>query len=134
MIICPYCDQEASLVKGAKIYPHRKDLSSLNFWYCDNNHEPAYVGCHKVSVKHSHTGTEPLGRLADKNLRYWKSQAHMAFDPLWKDGEKKYFKSRAKAYNWLADVLNLENKDCHIGLFDVYYCKQVIEVCNGLHK
>jgi len=131
-VVCSYCNQDASLVKGNKIYPHRKDLSQLNFWYCANGHEAAYVGCHAPSVKHSHTGTEPLGRLANKKLRYWKSQAHRAFDPLWKEGKRKYFKSRKKAYNWLADVLNLEPEECHIGMFDIYYCKRVIEVCNGI--
>jgi hypothetical protein len=30
--ICPYCDREAALTTGAKIYPHRADLFGLKFW------------------------------------------------------------------------------------------------------
>lgn len=134
MIICPYCNNPAILVKGDKIYPHRKDLYTLNFWYCDNQHDPAYVGCHKISVKHKRTGIEPLGRLADSELRNWKSKAHTAFDPLWKEGKKKHFTSRTKAYHWLANTLNIEKHECHIGMFDIEMCQKVIQACKQLKE
>lgn len=126
-VICPYCNSEAVIVKGDKIYPHRPDLKMLNFWYCDNGHNPAYVGCHKISIQHGYTGEEPLGRLADAKLRRWKSKAHAAFDPLWKEG---IFKSRNRAYNWLANKLQISKEECHIGMMSVKQCRQVIEVCN----
>ena len=118
-IMCPYCDSEASLVTGEKIYPHRKDLYSKSFWYCDNNHESAYVGCHGDTNK-------PLGRLADSELRYWKSSAHRAFDPIWKGGKL----NRSAAYKKLASVLGIKTQDCHIGMFDVKTCRKVIDVIN----
>lgn len=67
-------------------------------------------------------GTQPLGRLAGARLRKAKSQAHAAFDPLWRDGEM----DRNQAYAWLAGELGIEPEDCHIGEFDVDTCKRVV--------
>ncbi len=110
--ICPYCDEPSELVKGDVVYPHRKDLYKLFFYMC----EPceAYVGCHGKTFN-------PLGRLANAELRKAKSAAHRAFDPLWRDGHM----SRSAAYKALARKLNLSKKECHIGMFDVPTCKQV---------
>lgn len=119
MVSCQYCGSAAQLVMGDKIYPHRKDLFNLKFWYCDNEHEPAYVGCHRG-------GKKPLGTLANAELRRWKSAAHKAFDPLWNRGRKSPKKSRASAYAWLSKVMELDAKDTHIGMFSVEQCKQVI--------
>ena len=46
-----------------------------------------------------------LGRLADAELRTLKSEGHAVFDPLWK--ERKIFKSRKKAYEWLSEDMDL---------------------------
>ena len=121
--ICPYCMSEATIVGGAIIYPHREDLYPLRFWVCSgselNPHTLSYVGCHK--------GTEnPLGRLANRELREWKKKAHAAFDPLWKGG---VFDSRNGAYRWLANTLNISSEDCHIGLFDIKMCQRVVNLC-----
>ena len=114
---CPYCNQEAILTDGQEIYPHRPDLWDLPFYICRSCN--AYVGCHPGTTK-------PLGRLADKALRAAKSEAHRAFDPLWKS---KQLGNRSQAYNWLANQLNIPKQDCHIGMMDVDTCAQVIEVC-----
>ena len=105
------------MVGGKEIYPHRPDLYSLNFYQC----KPcgAYVGCHKTG-----DGKQPLGRLANAELRAAKSAAHAAFDPMWKDGKKK----RGSAYAWLADALGIDKRDCHIGMFDVETCRRVVEI------
>jgi len=127
---CDYCGGQAKLVKGKKVYPHRNDLAGLNFWYCDNGHDPAYVGCHKKNRNHGHSGIEPLGRLANAKLRNAKSMAHGAFDPLWRHGsERRKFKSRKRAYNWLADQLKIDASECHIGMFNEEMCGKVMEVC-----
>jgi hypothetical protein len=112
--ICNYCNESSNLVGGETIYPHRPDLFSLKFYHCDTCN--AYVGTHKNS------DAEPLGRLANVELRYLKSSAHRAFDPLWKEGEFK----RKDAYKWLAESMNINGSDCHIGLFDEEQCKQVV--------
>lgn len=117
-IKCNYCNNNAIAVTGTTIYPHRKDLAKLKFWYCDNKHAAAYVGCHKNTAI-------PLGRLADADLRYAKSQAHLAFDPLWKN--KDNIKSRSAAYYWLSKKLGISQHECHIGMFDIAQCWEVIK-------
>jgi len=79
----------------------------------------AYVGVHRGTDK-------PKGRLANKQLRYWKIAAHEAFDPIW---QTKLMK-RNEAYKWLAECMGLDQKKTHIGMFDVEQCKQVIKICN----
>jgi hypothetical protein len=131
-IKCPYCGQEAKLVNGQHVYPHRPDLKSLNFWACDPC--DAYVGCHKegatflLNKKQVRSdGTMPLGRLADARLRRAKSAAHAAFDPIWKGGSM----SRHAAYAWLAEKMNLKKDDCHIGMMDADACYTVVQIAKG---
>jgi hypothetical protein len=113
---CPYCNQQAHLVGGKKIYPHRPDLYEKVFYEC----EPcdAFVGCHIGTVN-------PLGRLANAELRKKKMAAHALFDPIWRTGQM----TRGDAYKMLAEKLGIEQKDCHIGMFDVDMCNRVINVC-----
>ena len=118
---CPYCDNDAELVGDDVVYPHRPDLAHKKFWQC----KPcgARVGCHKDT-------DEPLGRLANAELRQAKMKAHEAFDPLWKR-ELGGTMKRGKAYEWLAGQMNLTKDECHIGMFDVAQCQQVISICAG---
>jgi len=112
---CFHCDSEAVLVTGRELYPHRPDLKRLYFWRC----EPcqAHVGCHPDS-------SEALGRPANAQLRYARHQAHLRFDPMWKNGNL----SRSGAYGWLADRLGIPKHKTHIGQFDLYMCQRVVEV------
>lgn len=121
-VICDYCGNPSSLVSGKEIYPHRQDLSSLQFWLCAPC--KAWVGCHKRSK------AVPLGRLANSQLRVAKSRAHAAFDPIWKSGKK----SRRGAYEWLSKRLDIAFKDCHIGMFDIETCDRVFKVCVEFHN
>jgi hypothetical protein len=98
-------------------------LAHLRFWQCAPC--DAYVGCHSGT-------TNPLGRLANAELRQAKIAAHAAFDPLWKfhtfkDGHQSM--TRNAAYQWLADQLGIPRADCHIGMFDVDRCRLVIALC-----
>jgi len=111
---CDLCDRPATLSTGRDVYPHRSDLYSKRFWTCHPC--KARVGCHPGTVN-------PLGGMANEELRGWRSNAHAAFDPLWKDGHL----ARPVAYLWLADALNIPLDDCHIGQMDVDQCKQVIK-------
>ena len=130
---CPYCGQQAKLVHGDVIYPHRGDLHSLLFWQCAPC--DAYVGCHKngatflVNKRQVRSdGTIPLGRLANAELRKAKSAAHAAFDPLWRSGQM----TRRGAYAWLAGAIGISADDCHIGMMDVDGCKAVVDVVKGV--
>jgi hypothetical protein len=120
--ICPYCGRTAKLVTGNKIYPYRPDLYSKYFYKC--NPCDAYVGTHKGKDH------QPLGRLANKELRKWKCKAHNAFDSIWKSGKMK----RHEAYLWLAGILEINVNNCHIGMFDVEQCKEVVHACNIYNK
>lgn len=125
---CPYCGAEAMLESSTVVY--KRDFGMIyicsNYPGCD-----AYVGVHKGTYK-------PLGRLADKELRYWKMKAHEYFDVLWKakaitrrkvkPGYKRKH-ARSAAYKWLAKELGIKKKRCHIGNFDVETCQQVAEIC-----
>lgn len=118
-MICPYCNSPAALVSGWKIYPHRPNLFDKHFYECAPC--DARVGCHG-------TTTNPLGRLANSELRRAKSAAHAAFDPIWKSKKM----SRSRAYSWLAERLSIKTEDCHIGMFDVEQCRAVIAACKEL--
>lgn len=127
---CPYCGADAAFVTGEAIYPHRPDLADRRFWQC----KPcdAYVGTHRNS------DGEPLGRLANADLRRAKRCAHAAFDPLWhakmrRDRVPKGV-ARGAAYQWLADQLGIPASECHIGMFDVETCKRVVEICRAVRK
>lgn len=126
--ICPYCRRAARLVTGADIYQNRQDLKRLWFWKCYMC--DAYVGCHKKGalkkVDPRWDGKVPLGTLANAELRMWRSRAHREFDPLWR--EQMVFRSRAKAYKWLREAMNLLPWECHIGKMEVWQCKEVIEL------
>lgn len=124
-ILCDYCSQPARLVHGGVIYPHINlfyekgkpvPVSSRFFWQCVPCR--AYVGTHKDSPTN-----QPLGRLANAELRNAKKAAHAIFDPLWKEKTM----SRSKAYAWLARALEIDPKDCHIGMFDLDLCRKTID-------
>lgn len=112
--VCPYCGSGTKLVDSSVVY----NRSFGPVYVCKNFPEcDAYVGCHPKSL-------QPLGRLANRTLRAWKKNAHTLFDPLWKQGAM----SRREAYSWLAVEMDLPEEVCHIGMFDVEQCKEVVRV------
>lgn len=115
--ICDYCGKPATLRRSSAFLYRGRDYGPV--WYCPC--VPAWVGCHK--------GTEePLGRLADAELRKAKQAAHRAFDPFWL-AIKPRKAARVNAYAWLARALCLSRENCHIGMFDVATCKRVVLLC-----
>lgn len=120
-VMCDYCSRPTEYVTGATVYPHRPDLAGRRFYRCVPCN--AYVGVHE--------GTDqPLGRLANPQLRRAKVAAHSAFDPLWKPTiATKPVMRRGAAYEWLARELGIRAADCHIGMFDVATCLRVVEIC-----
>lgn len=125
--ICGYCQHTAELVGGDVIYPHRPDLESKKFWRCVGC--DAFVGCHGAgAVINGNTsdGTLPLGKLANPALRAAKSKAHASFDVLW-IGESM---SRKQAYAWLSKAMGIPSQDCHIGMFSVGQCEEVVKHCD----
>lgn len=112
-VSCPYCGQQAEYVDSAVIYGRSYGMVYL-CRQCD-----AYVGVHK--------GTDqPLGRLANRELRRWRNRAHAMFDPLWQKG--RFRRRRNDAYAWLAEKMGLPKEETHIAMFDIPQCKQVIQI------
>lgn len=111
-MICPYCNNEAEFVDNAEIYGKRYGQSYM-MWIC----KPcdARVGCHKNQQ------ARPLGTLANKELRQWRTEAHKAIDPLWKMG----IYTRREIYQSLNKVFC---KETHIGESDIETCKKIIEI------
>jgi hypothetical protein len=109
--MCPYCHEPSELIDSKEIYGRSYGMAYM-CKRCD-----AYVGTHK--------GTEEaLGRLANKDLRTWKKNAHAAFDPLWKEQGVE----RSQAYVWMANKMGLPIEEAHIGMFDIDQCKKLIEL------
>lgn len=116
--MCPYCEKPARLTSGAELYPHWEDLQYVQVWQC----KPcgARVGCHNNT-------TVPKGTLANAELRKLRIEAHNAFDPIWRKGNK----NRSEAYTWLAKKMGITTSKCHIGSFNLEMCKQVLKVCGA---
>lgn len=121
-MICQFCSSEAQKVTGEEIYPHRRDLYHLVFFYCDNNHDPAYVGTHKDG--------KPFGTLADAETRKARSLAHQAFDKIWKD--KLLY--RSEAYRVLSKHMNLPPEKTHIGMFSDAQANEVVAFSEDLYN
>jgi hypothetical protein len=71
---CEYCGAPAVLVRLCDVsYPYRDDHGPL--WLC----EPcqAWIGIYSRSKRHV-----PLGRLANAELREWKTKLHAALEPM----------------------------------------------------
>ena len=94
-IFCVECqaDINARLTDGAEMYPHRKDLHDLPFWICDvcNN----FVGCHHKTKNR----TNPLGIIANKELKNARQHLHRLIDPIHESGKIK----RSALYKLISD-------------------------------
>lgn len=114
-IYCSYCGKEAKLVNGNEIYHNREDLFDRFFYFCQDCN--AYVGCHKITKN-------PLGTLANKELRDKRKFLHKTFDRIWQEGKI----SRTEAYNKLAKFLKISKSKCHIGKFGIRQCDYVLNL------
>jgi hypothetical protein len=113
---CVECGRVAHLTDGREIYPHRQDLWHKSFWLCICG---AYCG--------THAGTEtPLGYPAGPITRRARSEAHKAFDSLWR-GRGAPMNRRA-AYAWLAEAMRLPAGECHIGMMTAAQARRVVEL------
>ena len=113
--ICPYCGKDTEFMDSSIVYGKSYGM----IYICRTCN--AYVGVHK--------GTDQaLGRLANKQLRVLKHEAHEYFDKIWRFKLMK----RTEAYTWLSSVLELPEEYTHIGMFSEKTCRQVIYVSKQL--
>ena len=107
--ICPYCGKPTIYVDSSIIY----GTSYGTIYLCEDCE--AFVGVHKGTDK-------ALGRVAKRELRQLKREAHKYFDLIW---QLKYM-TRYDAYGWLSNLLDLPREYTHIGMFQESTCETVI--------
>lgn len=59
----------------------------------------------------------------NRDAAWWRTEAHRWFDLIWKGGHL----SREGAYAWLRKEMGLAQRRCHIALFDIDQCREVVE-------
>lgn len=107
---CPFCGKSAKWVENKEIYGKNYGKSYMCWLYKPCN---AYVGCHQNTKN-------PLGTMANQELREWRMKTHAVFDPLWKTGKM----SRKSAYKLLKEKLG---REIHIGESDIETCQSIIK-------
>lgn len=125
-ILCPYCKVFANLLTGDKVYNNcNANYKNYYFWVCPFCN--ARVGCHRPNRKLGHDGTEPLGTLANAQLRFERSRAHKVLDTLWESDHE-----RTLIYKTLALRMSIGQENCHIALFNSEQCKIALTILNSL--
>lgn len=114
--VCNLCGGKVEYISNGEIYGRK--YGSGFCYHCKEC--GAYVGTHK---NRPHIA---LGILADAELRELKKQCHDIFDRQWKSGKIK----RKKAYENLAEKLEIPVAECHFGWFDKPMLKKAIEILN----
>lgn len=112
--MCPCCGKQAQWVDNSQIYGRRYGKSYMAYLCRDCD---AYVGCHNNT-------RDPLGTMANKELRNARCAAHAVLDQLWKSREM----TRGDVYRWLAKTFGY---DVHIGGSDLQQCQAII---NAVHN
>lgn len=109
-IYCCACatDVQAVLVTGADVYPNRPDLADLPFWRCNTCKN--FVGCHHKTKNR----TNPLGVIADSQIKAARRHIHAVLDPLWKGGKI----SRKTIYKLLSEKLGYQYHTAEIKTLD----------------
>lgn len=109
-MICPYCNKEAFWCDNVVVYGKRYGKSYMCYYCapCD-----AYVGCHNNT-------REPLGTMANKELRNQRMKCHKVVDALWKPNKNQ----RKNVYRRLAHWFG---RPIHIGESDMDQCRQILE-------
>lgn len=116
--VCPYCQVPARLGNGTdvgwSVQWHDKAV-----WLCPNWPTcTAYVTCHPGT-------SEPLGSLANFELREMCKEAHRLIDPLWRGG----LIDRDDAYLFVHDLLALPPfVEAHVGTTDIVRCRWLVRV------
>lgn len=119
VIHCPYCGSKASLHPSSFIYGEAAKTDGY-VYACDRYPEcDSYVGAHIKSK-------QPMGTLANGDLRNKRIKAHKAFDRMWKSG----FMTKYYAYKWMEIKFGLDSNQAHIAMFSEAMCDRLIDACN----
>lgn len=120
--VCPYCKGKTKLMPDSYVYNGRSYGNQVmvcgNYPYCDS-----YVGTHKED-------NTALGRLANKELRTARKEAHKHFDLIWKEK----LVDRDDLYYELSEELGIDLDHTHIGWFGKKNCYNVVEWAKAYYK
>lgn len=110
---CRYCGSNVKLVDDKELYG--KSYGG-ELYLCQNGGCQARVGCHPDG--------SPLGILANRELRRWRSVAHEAFDPLYEAYDRDL--SRDGAGYYIQQAIGVPEEKTHIAMLDLGECKNLI--------
>ena len=119
-IKCPYCGSRAFLRPASVIYKSGEEHSGEQFYVCAR-----YPSCDSYVTAHAGT-RQPMGTLANRELRMKRRAAHMAFNQLW----QRELMSKKEAYRWLQTQMGVDPEDAHIARFSDYRCDETIRLCS----
>lgn len=122
-IWCPYCGRKAVLRSASYIYGENCIQPQKPVYVCSGypEHCDAYVGAHEHNLK-------PMGTMANGELRHLRIEAHHALNAITNAG----YMTKKGLYIWLANKMNLHEKDMHIAQFSFYRCGESIRICDEL--
>jgi hypothetical protein len=112
-LLCPVCGKKMLLLESLTLtYPSGKKRL---FWSC-----PMYPLC---SVQHgAHPDGSPVGFPADAKTRRARTEAHEAFDALWRG----LGMTRDAGYELLQEITGLSEDAAHIGKFNYDQCAALV--------
>lgn len=110
---CRYCGGDVQKVDDEELYG---ESYGSELYLCQDERCQARVGCHPDG--------SPLGILADRELRRWRSVAHEAFDPIHDAWDSDI--SRDGAGYYIQQALDVPEAKTHIGMLNISEVKNLI--------
>lgn len=119
-ITCPYCGAHAILQKASYVYG---DSSMDEYVYVCSNYPKcdSYVGVHRGTK-------EPMGTLANRELRNKRIRTHKVFEKIWQNN----LMSKKEAYRWMTYMMGIPFDMGHIGKFSEYRCDELVKICEDI--
>ena len=109
-ITCPYCGSATVLRPDSFVY--KENARGKHLYVCSRYPEcDAYVSVNEDTL-------EPLGTLANGELRHKRIEAHRAFDQIWRNR----IMTRSNAYRWLREKYGMRADQAHIAQISDYMC------------
>lgn len=125
------CCSDQQALKAIRHRIHKATLHPASFVYGNSRSAGSYLyvcdrypACNSYVAAHRAT-RQPMGSLADGELRHKRIQAHRAFDRLWRSG----LMTKKEAYQWMQTEFGLHEEQAHIAQFGAYMCDRLICAC-----
>lgn len=114
-VVCPYCGKHADLMSNGIF---RGGNATGVVWAC--------LPCDaRVGVVKKDAGFNPLGRLANEELRALKKKTYVAFEQV----SAVTGMSRTAVYRLVEAEADIPRRECQLGMFDLTRCQQALDIC-----